>query len=114
MMAHSSTLGPHQCQCPVLNNTNYTLWALRMKKILLANGVWDLVEGTITSKEIYVKKDSSVSAWFKNACIITQIARIIALHLKFRIMVPNAMPSQIALAIGRNLSHLCNASNSRN
>ncbi|PWA78550.1 zinc finger, CCHC-type [Artemisia annua] len=50
-------------QCPVLNNTNYTLWALRMKKILLANGVWDLVEGVSTSKEIDVKKDSSASAY---------------------------------------------------
>ncbi|GJV83372.1 zinc finger, CCHC-type containing protein [Tanacetum coccineum] len=50
-------------QCPVLNNTNYTLWALRMKKILLANGVWDLVEGISTSKEIDVKKDSSASAY---------------------------------------------------
>ncbi|GKC08670.1 zinc finger, CCHC-type containing protein [Tanacetum coccineum] len=48
-------------QCPVLNNTNYALWALRMKKILMANGVWDLVEGTSTSKEIDVKKDSSGS-----------------------------------------------------
>ncbi|PWA62594.1 zinc finger, CCHC-type [Artemisia annua] len=46
-------------QCPVLNNMKYTLWALRMKKILLANGVWDLVEGTSTSKEIDVKKDNS-------------------------------------------------------
>ncbi|GJS43492.1 putative zinc finger, CCHC-type containing protein [Tanacetum coccineum] len=50
-------------QCPVLNNTNYTLWALRIKKILVANGVWDLVEGTSTSKEIDVKKDSSASAY---------------------------------------------------
>ncbi|GJX29664.1 putative zinc finger, CCHC-type containing protein [Tanacetum coccineum] len=50
-------------QCPVLNNTNYTLWALRMKKILMANGVWDSVEGTSTSKEIDVKKDSSASAY---------------------------------------------------
>ncbi|GJZ02980.1 zinc finger, CCHC-type containing protein [Tanacetum coccineum] len=50
-------------QCPVLNNTNYTLWALRIKKILLTNGVWDLVEGISTSKEIDVKKDSSASAY---------------------------------------------------
>ncbi|GJT04860.1 putative zinc finger, CCHC-type containing protein [Tanacetum coccineum] len=50
-------------QCLVLNNTNYTLWALRIKKILVANGVWDLVEGTSTSKEIDVKKDSSASAY---------------------------------------------------
>ncbi|GJS31127.1 putative zinc finger, CCHC-type containing protein [Tanacetum coccineum] len=50
-------------QCPVLNNTNYTLWALRMKKILMANGVWDLIEGTSTSKETDVKKDSSASAY---------------------------------------------------
>nr|GEZ12805.1 putative zinc finger, CCHC-type [Tanacetum cinerariifolium] len=34
-----------------------------MKKILLANGVWDLVEGTSSSKEIDVKKDSSASAY---------------------------------------------------
>ncbi|GJZ62804.1 urease isoform X2 [Tanacetum coccineum] len=47
----------------VLNNTNYTLWALRIKKILVANGVWDLVEGTSTSNEIDVKKDSSASAY---------------------------------------------------
>ncbi|GKC20593.1 zinc finger, CCHC-type containing protein [Tanacetum coccineum] len=50
-------------RCPVLNNKNYTLWALRMKKILMANGVWDLVEGTSTSKEIDVKKDSSASSY---------------------------------------------------
>ncbi|GJW29435.1 zinc finger, CCHC-type containing protein [Tanacetum coccineum] len=50
-------------QCPVLNNTNYTLWALRMKKILMANGVWDLIEGTSTSKEPDIKKDSSASAY---------------------------------------------------
>nr|GEW18688.1 zinc finger, CCHC-type [Tanacetum cinerariifolium] len=50
-------------QCPVLNNTNYTLWALRMKKILMANGVWELIEGTRTSKETDIKKDSSASAY---------------------------------------------------
>ncbi|GJT43607.1 zinc finger, CCHC-type containing protein [Tanacetum coccineum] len=50
-------------QYPVLNNTNYTLWALRMKKTLMANGVWDLIEGTSTSKETGVKKDSSASAY---------------------------------------------------
>ncbi|GJY38629.1 exosome complex exonuclease RRP44 homolog A [Tanacetum coccineum] len=50
-------------QCPVLNNTNYTLWALRMRKILMANGVWDLIEGTSTSKETDIKKDSSASAY---------------------------------------------------
>ncbi|GJR24723.1 zinc finger, CCHC-type containing protein [Tanacetum coccineum] len=50
-------------QCPVLNNTNYTLWALRMKKILMANGVWDLIEGTSTSKETDIKRDSSASAY---------------------------------------------------
>ncbi|GJV33464.1 zinc finger, CCHC-type containing protein [Tanacetum coccineum] len=50
-------------QCPILNNTNYTLWALRMKKILMANGVWDLIEGTSTSKETDIKRDSSASAY---------------------------------------------------
>ncbi|GKC97595.1 hypothetical protein Tco_1167870, partial [Tanacetum coccineum] len=46
-----------------LNNTNYTLWALRMKKILMANEVWDLIEGTSISKETDIKKDSSASAY---------------------------------------------------
>nr|XP_043611620.1 uncharacterized protein LOC122583261 [Erigeron canadensis] len=50
-------------QYPILNNSNYTLWALRMKKILVANGIWDIVEGTGTSKEIDIKKDSSTSAY---------------------------------------------------
>nr|XP_043618479.1 uncharacterized protein LOC122590206 [Erigeron canadensis] len=50
-------------QCPILNNTNYTLWAIRMKKILVANGIWDLLEGTSTSKEIDIKRDSSASAY---------------------------------------------------
>nr|GEY47506.1 putative zinc finger, CCHC-type [Tanacetum cinerariifolium] len=50
-------------QCPLLNNTNYTLWALRMKKILMANEVWGLIEGTSTSKDMNVKKDSSASAY---------------------------------------------------
>nr|XP_043627835.1 uncharacterized protein LOC122599394 [Erigeron canadensis] len=50
-------------QCPILNNSNYTLWALRMKKILVANGIWDMLEGTGTSKEIDIKKDSSASAY---------------------------------------------------
>jgi len=50
-------------QCPILNNNNYTLWALRMEKIFVANGLWDLIEGTSTSKEIDIRKDSSASAY---------------------------------------------------
>nr|XP_043619992.1 uncharacterized protein LOC122591825 [Erigeron canadensis] len=50
-------------QCPILNNTNYTLWTLRIKKILVANGIWDLVEGMGTSKEIDIKNDSFASAY---------------------------------------------------
>nr|GEW70452.1 putative zinc finger, CCHC-type [Tanacetum cinerariifolium] len=34
-----------------------------MKKILMANEVWGLIEGTSTSKDIDVKKDSSASAY---------------------------------------------------
>ncbi|GKC65969.1 ribonuclease H-like domain-containing protein [Tanacetum coccineum] len=34
-----------------------------MKKILMANGVWDLIEGTSTSKQTDVRKDSSASAY---------------------------------------------------
>ncbi|GJU93192.1 kinase-like domain, phloem protein 2-like protein [Tanacetum coccineum] len=34
-----------------------------MKKILMANGVWDLIEGTSTSRETDIKRDSSASAY---------------------------------------------------
>ncbi|KAJ9563481.1 hypothetical protein OSB04_008641, partial [Centaurea solstitialis] len=47
-------------QCLILNNTSYTLWVLRMKNILVANSVCDLIEGTSTSEEI---DDSSASAY---------------------------------------------------
>ncbi|KAJ9563482.1 LOW QUALITY PROTEIN: hypothetical protein OSB04_008642 [Centaurea solstitialis] len=47
-------------QCLILNNTSYTLWALRMKNILVANSVCDLIEGTSTSEEI---DDSSALAY---------------------------------------------------
>jgi Domain of unknown function (DUF4219) len=32
-------------QYPMLNDTNYSLWAIKMKIILRALGVWDAVEG---------------------------------------------------------------------
>ncbi|GKA35879.1 hypothetical protein Tco_0722370 [Tanacetum coccineum] len=73
-------------QCPVLNNTNYTLWALRMKKILLANGVWDLVEGTNVQQahsqqfksefeRLVMKEDESIDSFAgKLMSIITKAA----------------------------------------
>ncbi|GJV59772.1 hypothetical protein Tco_1465872 [Tanacetum coccineum] len=56
----------------------------------------------LTSGPVQTLLDDLVFApWFKNTRIVAHIARIIALHLKFRIMVPNERPSHIALALYR-------------
>ncbi|XP_022031651.1 uncharacterized protein LOC110932637 [Helianthus annuus] len=33
-----------QFQCPILKSTNYTVWAIRIKTILRANGLWEMIE----------------------------------------------------------------------
>ena len=33
-----------QYQCPTLKNTNYTVWAIQIKVILEAHGLWEAIE----------------------------------------------------------------------
>ena len=44
----STTLKPvtpiAQYQCPKLKNTNYTVWAIQIKVILEAHGLWEMIE----------------------------------------------------------------------
>lgn len=36
--------GPSSLSCPMLNRTNYTVWAMRIKVLLKVNEVWEVVE----------------------------------------------------------------------
>ncbi|KAJ9538848.1 hypothetical protein OSB04_031581 [Centaurea solstitialis] len=38
-------------QCPLLNSTNYTIWSIRMRTILQANGLWEMIEPTDQTKK---------------------------------------------------------------
>lgn len=43
--------GPPSLRCPMLNNTNYTVWAIRMKVMLKVNKVWETIEPGIIDEE---------------------------------------------------------------
>ena len=50
-----------QYQCPKLKNTNYTVWAIQVKVILEAHGLWDTIEPK-AGVEVDDKKDKSTIA----------------------------------------------------
>ncbi|KAI3813170.1 hypothetical protein L1987_17887 [Smallanthus sonchifolius] len=63
-------------QCPILKSTNYTIWALRIKLILEANGLWETIEPSADT-ERDVKKDKATMAYLYQALpedVILQIA----------------------------------------
>ncbi|XP_022003515.1 uncharacterized protein LOC110900968 [Helianthus annuus] len=55
-----------QFQCPILKPTNYTVWAIRIKTILEANGLWGTIEPTENTQSD-VKKDKSAIAYLFQA-----------------------------------------------
>nr|XP_043633293.1 uncharacterized protein LOC122604464 [Erigeron canadensis] len=63
-------------QCPVLKETNYTVWAIQIKVILEANGLWEMIE----PKEDAVpdeKRDKATIAFLYQALtedVILQVA----------------------------------------
>nr|XP_043611306.1 uncharacterized protein LOC122582936 [Erigeron canadensis] len=61
-------------QCPVLNSTNYPVWAIRFKTILETNGIWEIIEpGTGTD----VKKNKAAMAYIFQALsedLVLQVA----------------------------------------
>ena len=36
--------GGSSIKCPILNTTNYTVWAMRMKILLKVHKVWEIIE----------------------------------------------------------------------
>ncbi|XP_076934721.1 uncharacterized protein LOC143601112 [Bidens hawaiensis] len=49
-------------QCPMLKSTNYTTWAIRMKNMLDANGLWEMIEPDGETRRD-VKKDKYAIAY---------------------------------------------------
>ena len=48
-------IGLSHFQCPLLKSMNYTIWSIRIKTILEANGLWEQIEPS-DDTEIDIKK----------------------------------------------------------
>ncbi|GJY49669.1 zinc finger, CCHC-type containing protein [Tanacetum coccineum] len=65
-----------QYQCPKLKNTNYTVWAIQIKVILEAHGLWEVIESK-DNTEVDIKKDKATIAFLYQALtedVILQVA----------------------------------------
>nr|GEX07770.1 putative zinc finger, CCHC-type [Tanacetum cinerariifolium] len=76
IIIHKEVTSFSQFQCPILKSTNYTIWALRIKTILRANGLWETIEPE-GNAEIDIKKDMATTAYLYQALpedMILQVA----------------------------------------
>nr|GEW85952.1 zinc finger, CCHC-type [Tanacetum cinerariifolium] len=76
IISHKEVTSFSQFQCPILKSTNYTVWALRIKTILRANGLWETIEPE-GNAEIDIKKDMATTAYLYQALpedMILQVA----------------------------------------
>ncbi|GJY92490.1 zinc finger, CCHC-type containing protein [Tanacetum coccineum] len=76
IIIHKEVTSFSQFQCPILKSTNYTVWALRIKTILRANGLWELIEPE-DNAQIDIKKDMATTAYLYQALpedMILQVA----------------------------------------
>ncbi|KAJ0614196.1 hypothetical protein HanIR_Chr02g0059731 [Helianthus annuus] len=65
-----------QFQCPILKSTNYTVWAISIKTILRANGLWEMIEPK-ENTQADEKKDMIATAYLFQALpedMIIQVA----------------------------------------
>ncbi|KAD2394235.1 hypothetical protein E3N88_41212 [Mikania micrantha] len=53
-------------QCPLLNQTNYTIWAVRLKAIFNVHGLWEVIEVS-QGAAIDVKKNNTAIAYLYQA-----------------------------------------------
>ncbi|GKB24812.1 zinc finger, CCHC-type containing protein, partial [Tanacetum coccineum] len=61
-----STTSTPQFQCPMLKPTNYSLWAIRMQIILEANGLWEMIEPSETTKSDNKKDKTAIAFLFQS------------------------------------------------
>ncbi|KAK1425188.1 hypothetical protein QVD17_20534 [Tagetes erecta] len=69
-------MGLSHFQCPLLKSMNYTMWSIRIKTILEANGLWEQIEPS-EDTEIDVKKNKAATAYLFQALtedIMMQVA----------------------------------------
>ncbi|GJY82944.1 zinc finger, CCHC-type containing protein [Tanacetum coccineum] len=64
-----------QFQCPMLKPSNYSLWAIRMQIILEANGLWEMIEPSETTKSDN-KKDKTAIAFLYQSLPEEQLLQI--------------------------------------
>ena len=65
-------------QCPVLNSTNYTIWAVKIKAIFNVHGIWEAVEPT-TDAEVDQKKNNMAIAMLYQAIPENMVLQIASL-----------------------------------
>nr|GEZ29226.1 zinc finger, CCHC-type [Tanacetum cinerariifolium] len=70
-----STISTPQFQCPMLKPSNYSLWAIRMKIILEANGLWEMIEPN-EKTQADNKKDKTAIAFLYQALPEEQLLQI--------------------------------------
>ncbi|KAK1419973.1 hypothetical protein QVD17_29443 [Tagetes erecta] len=76
IIIHKETSSTTHFSCPILKPINYTVWAIRMKTILKANGLWDMIEPS-PDTQTDEKKDMSATAYLFQALpedMILQVA----------------------------------------
>ncbi|GJU12028.1 zinc finger, CCHC-type containing protein [Tanacetum coccineum] len=76
IIIHKEVTSFSQFQCPILKSTNYTVWALRIKTILRANGLWEIIERE-DNAQLDIKKDMATTAYLYQALpedMILQVA----------------------------------------
>ncbi|GJX03126.1 zinc finger, CCHC-type containing protein [Tanacetum coccineum] len=76
IIIHKEVTSLSQFQCPILKSTNYTVWALCIKTILRANGLWEIIEPE-GNAQIDIKKDMAATAYLYQALpedMILQVA----------------------------------------
>ncbi|GJV03970.1 zinc finger, CCHC-type containing protein [Tanacetum coccineum] len=76
IIIHKEVTSFSQFQCPILKSTNYTVWALRIKTILRANGLWEIIEPE-DNAQLDIKKDMATTAYLYQALpedMILQVA----------------------------------------
>ncbi|KAL1189088.1 Retrovirus-related Pol polyprotein from transposon TNT 1-94 [Cardamine amara subsp. amara] len=58
--------GPSSIQCPMLNTTNYTVWAMRMKITLKVHKVWDIIETDSVEPDANEKNNMAIAWLFQS------------------------------------------------
>lgn len=70
--------GLSSIQCPMLNQSNYTVWAMKMRIALRAHKVWDIIETAPTGELDEEKKEKNIMAM---ALLVQSIPETLTLQL---------------------------------